>query len=77
MDFSTNTKKPLEMKSVKMDAILDGIIEDLKYYENADKVELIRAYNSDFEVKTDPKRLNIVLSNLVTNALKYHDFKKE
>lgn len=77
MDFSTNTKKPLEMKPVKMDIILDSITDDLKYYENADKVELIRAYNSDFEIKTDPKRLNIVLSNLVTNALKYHDFQKD
>ncbi|HET8859793.1 ATP-binding protein [Marivirga sp.] len=76
MDFSTNTKKPLVMQRVKMDTIIDSIIEDLKYYENADKVELIRAYNSDFEIKTDPKRLNIVLSNLVTNALKYHDFER-
>ncbi|WMN12439.1 HAMP domain-containing sensor histidine kinase [Marivirga salinae] len=77
MDFSTNTKKPLEMKPVKMDFILDSIVEDLKFYANADKVKLIRAYNSDFEIKTDPKRLNIVLSNLVTNALKYHDFEKD
>lgn len=77
MDFSTNTKKPLEMKLVKMDTVLDSIVEDLKFYANADKVELIRAYDSDFEIKTDPKRLNIVLSNLVTNALKYHDFEKD
>jgi len=77
MDFSTNTKKPLEMRPVGMDDILDSIVEDLKFYENAEKVELIRAYDSDFKIKTDPKRLNIVLSNLVTNALKYHDFKKD
>ncbi|WP_296620076.1 HAMP domain-containing sensor histidine kinase [Marivirga sp.] len=74
MDFSTNTKKPLELKLVRLDDILDSIIEDLKFYENAEKVKLIRAYDSNFEIRTDPKRLNIVLSNLVTNALKYHDF---
>ena len=74
MDFSTNTKKPLEMRLVQLDNILDSIIDDLKFYENAEKVELIRAYDSNFQIKTDPKRLNIVLSNLVTNALKYHDF---
>jgi len=77
MDFSTNTKKPLEMKEISMDTILDSIVEDLKFYENAEKVELIRAYDSDFIIKTDAKRLNIVLSNLVTNALKYHDFKQD
>lgn len=74
MDFSTNTKKPLEMRVVKMDDVIDSIIVDLKFYENAEKVELIRAYDSDFKLKTDPKRLNIILSNLVTNSLKYHDF---
>ncbi|SMG42872.1 Signal transduction histidine kinase [Marivirga sericea] len=77
MDFSTNTKKPLEMKFVRMDDILDSIVEDLKYYQNADRVELIRAYDSDFKIKTDPKRINIVVSNLVTNALKYHDFNQD
>jgi len=77
MDFSTNTKKPLEMRSVGMDNILDSITQDLKFYENAEKIELIRAYDSDFKIKTDPKRLHIVLSNLVTNALKYHDLRKE
>jgi signal transduction histidine kinase len=65
------------MKMVKMDDVIDSVIQDLKFYQNADKVELIRAYNSDFEVKTDPKRLNIVLSNLITNALKYHNFQQD
>jgi signal transduction histidine kinase len=77
MDFSTNTKKPLEMKFVRMDDILDSIVEDLKYYQNAEKVELIRAYDSDFKIRTDPKRINIIVSNLVTNALKYHNFKQD
>ncbi|WKV13515.1 sensor histidine kinase [Marivirga harenae] len=77
MDFSTNTKKPLEIREIRMDVVIDSIVEDLKFYENAEKVELIRAYDSEFKIKTDAKRLNIVLSNLVTNALKYHDFKKD
>lgn len=76
MEFSINAKKPLERTFFKVDTIIDSIVEDLKFYENAHKVELIRAYDSDFKIGTDPKRLNIVLRNLITNALKYHDFEK-
>ncbi len=74
MDFSTNSKKPIELKNIKLDDLLDSIVHDIKYYENSNKVKLIRHYNSDFEIKTDIKRLHIVLSNLLTNAVKYHNY---
>ncbi|MBK6265991.1 hypothetical protein JKA74_13190 [Marivirga sp. S37H4] len=74
MDFSTNSKKPIELTNIKLDELLDSIVHDLKYYENSDKVKLIRHYDSEFGIKTDIKRLHIVLSNLITNAVKYHNY---
>ncbi len=77
MDFSTNSKKPIELKEINLDMIIDGIVDDIKYYEKADKIRLIRLYDSDFTITTDAKRLHIVLSNLVTNAVKYHNYHQE
>jgi len=77
MDFSTNTKKPLEFKEIKLNDVLDSIVQDIKYYTNSDKVELYRSFEDDFIIETDSKRLNIVLSNLITNAVKYHNFNQE
>jgi len=77
MDFSTNTKKPLEFKKVKLNYVLDSIVQDIKYYTHSDKVELYRSFEDDFTIETDSKRLNIVLSNLITNAVKYHNFNQE
>ncbi|PTB97947.1 hypothetical protein C9994_00550 [Marivirga lumbricoides] len=77
MDFSTNSKKPIEYQSIKLDDLLDSIVHDIKYYDNSEKVKLIRMYDSDFEICTDVKRLHIILSNLVTNAVKYHNFHQD
>ena len=77
MDFSTNTNKPIEKKLIKLDHIVEGILQDLKFYENADEVIIDKAFDHSLEIETDPKRLNIVLSNLITNAVKYHNFQQE
>lgn len=77
MDFSTNAKKPIDYQVVKLDELLDSVVNDIKYYDNSDKVKLIRMYDSDFEICTDVKRVHIVLSNLVTNAVKYHNFNQD
>lgn len=74
MDFSTNSKKPLEFKEVKLNDILDSIVQDIKYYTNSEKVDLIRNFDDNFKIETDAKRLHIVLSNLITNAVKYHNY---
>jgi hypothetical protein len=64
MDFSTNTKKPLEIREIGMDSILDSIVEDLKFYENANKVELKRAYDSDFK-----SRIQVTNATLFSNKI--------
>lgn len=52
-------------------------MEDLRFYTNADIVEIQKNYASDFIIKSDIKRLHIILSNLITNAIKYHNYDQE
>ncbi|MDN4166397.1 ATP-binding protein [Cytophagales bacterium LB-30] len=76
MDYSINSKRPLEQLPIDMDAMIDEIMEDIKYYNRVERVKIIREYDADFSFISDPKRLKIVFSNLITNSVKYHNYKE-
>ncbi|MEM7549446.1 MAG: ATP-binding protein [Bacteroidota bacterium] len=76
MEYSINSKRHTIIERVKLDDIIESVAEDIKYYRNAEKVELIKDFDPDTVISTDKKRLEIILSNLVTNCIKYHDYHK-
>lgn len=76
MDYSVNAKGEIVLKEVKLDDIINDIISEIKYFERAEKVDLKKEYPADFTVKSDPSRLKIILSNLMTNSVKYHNYEQ-
>lgn len=76
MDYSVNAKGEIVLKEVKLDDIINDIISEIKYFERAEKVDLKKDYSADFSVKSDPSRLKIILSNLMTNSVKYHNYEQ-
>lgn len=77
MEYSSNNKKAIIQEEIDLNKLLDDIVGDLKYYDRADKISLIRDINSGLHFMSDPRRVKIVLSNLITNSIKYHDYEKE
>ena len=73
MEYSSNSKKDLIRTQIDLNEILESIVQDLKYYDKAERIELIRSINITTTFFSDPKRLKIVLSNLITNCIKYHN----
>lgn len=74
MEYSSNTKKEVQQQEIDLNEVLDSIVEDLKFYEKAERIEIIRNLEPGLQFWTDPKRLKIVLSNLITNSIKYHNY---
>ncbi len=74
MEYSTNVKKQIEKKTIHLDEVLEDILNELKFFDNADRVKVIKNYDREVCIATDPERLKIVLSNLVTNSIKYHNY---
>lgn len=77
MEYSINTKRKLEFQKVKFDNIIEEILSEIRYYDKADKIHFERKYNEDLYVFTDCSRLRIILSNLITNSIKYHNYQQE
>lgn len=77
MEYSTNSKVEIAYETAKFDDLIEGVSDDLRFYDNADQMRFIKSYDLDFEIFCDVKRVHILLSNLITNAIKYHNYDQE
>jgi signal transduction histidine kinase len=77
MEYSINSKRDLAKNEVLLDRVVDSIYQDLQYYENIDKINFIKNYDHDLLIMSDESRLKIILSNLITNCIKYHNYNQE
>ncbi|MEM1135198.1 MAG: HAMP domain-containing sensor histidine kinase, partial [Bacteroidota bacterium] len=58
---------------INYESFFQDIFQDLKYYENADKIEMILSVSQGDAFLSDTKRLKAIFSNLIANAMKYHN----
>ncbi|MEM9855877.1 MAG: ATP-binding protein [Bacteroidota bacterium] len=77
MEYSTNAKKDLELSEIVLKDLVEEVMEELRFYDNRDKVELIKDFDEAQIITSDEERLKIVMSNLIINAIKYHNYKQE
>ena len=76
-DFSRNARMELERGLIDWQQLVNETMENLKFMENADRVEKMVAINTQGEFYSDPVRIGIVLNNLISNAIKYQNLARE
>jgi signal transduction histidine kinase len=76
-DYSRNNRLEISRESVCLDAMANEIWESLKYSSDATDIEFINEIPAPLHVINDGKRLRVVISNLISNAIRYHDHRKE
>ncbi|MCB9230733.1 MAG: PAS domain-containing protein [Bacteroidia bacterium] len=76
-DFSRNARLEITREPVSIKNTIEEAIESLRYMDNADKVSIECELSPDLVINTDPVRLSIVVTNLISNAIKYQDLQKE
>ena len=75
--FSKTTKLVVKPEEVDLNLLLNEIRSDLKFSEIASKIRPVYEASPANIVKTDASQLKIILDNLISNAIKYHDLHKE
>ena len=71
---SRNRRMANDLKLVELSVVIEEILMDLNHYNGRDKVEI--EVDLPDNVVTDENRLKIVMSNLISNAIKYRDDSK-
>ncbi len=75
-DYSRNSRLEIAVEKVKLSELITDIVKALSYSERADTIHFHNMVPTTLMITTDKTRLKIVLSNLIGNAIKYSDLKK-
>jgi PAS domain S-box-containing protein len=71
--FSRNARTPLTPESIHFAPLLHEVVENLHYMKGARAIQTQLDVTQDLPFFSDPKRLTVVLNNLLANAFRYSD----
>lgn len=77
ISFSRNSRLDVENQIIDFEELIKEIFDGLKFYEGSEKVEKILNIQMNQDFYSDRTRLNIILSNLISNALRYHNYSRD
>jgi len=77
IDYAKNARQEAEYELILLNDEIEKIIYDLKYMEGANTVTILSTGLQNLQINEDLMRIRIVLSNLISNAIKYRDIGKE
>ena len=72
INYSRNARTELESRKVDFNVLIKDILTSLQFQEKSNRIRKDVQVQGEGEFYTDPKRLEIILFNLITNAIKYH-----
>lgn len=76
IEYSRNSRTERALELFSLEPMIYEIIENLKYLEGADRIKFDLLCDVA-EVYSDKSRLKVVLSNIIANAIKYHNLRRE
>jgi signal transduction histidine kinase len=76
IDYSRNARTEIVTETIVLKPLVEEVIESLKFDTLAYKIEFKINVNEGVVLVSDKIRLTVILSNLIGNAIKYHDFRK-
>lgn len=77
IDFSRNARLEIVQEEIAFEELIHDVMDELKYLDEPNRISRIITVTGQGSFFSDPRRLKIILSNLIANAFKYHLPKKE
>ncbi|MBI1769608.1 MAG: ATP-binding protein [Bacteroidetes bacterium] len=76
-DYSRNNRLEIIKENVNVAELISDIWESLQHSPEARCIEFINEIPGDLVVLNDARRMEVVLTNLIGNAIRYHDRHKD
>lgn len=76
-NYTKNARLAVQAREVNLKSLIDDILKEHHFVENSDRIIKIVQVEKDLVFYTDADRLRVVLNNLISNAIKFCDLKKE
>jgi PAS domain S-box-containing protein len=73
IDYSRNARLEVAKESIDLNELVQEIKESLRFTDEMGVVNMINNIPEKMIITSDKVRLKIILNNLLSNALKYHD----
>ncbi len=77
LDYSKNVRTEVDISEINLKELIKEIFEQLKYLKGHKELEKSIDINNDIPFYSNAYRLSSILSNLISNAIKYRDEAKE
>ncbi|HET7178611.1 MAG TPA: HAMP domain-containing sensor histidine kinase [Chryseosolibacter sp.] len=77
IDYSKNARTEIRQEHVDFNSLLAEVTDNLKYLEGAEAIRFETDVRVGSSIIADRNRLSVVLNNLMANAIKYHDPRKD
>ncbi len=77
INYSRNTRQEVVLEKINLHNLVNDIIEGLKFSVENDIIKIQNLIATDLQINTDSTRIRIVLNNIVSNAIRYHDKYKD
>jgi|GEM_PF-1650210 len=77
VDYLKNSRHELRLQAVDFRQSVPDLIDQYRYGETSQNIDFQYSIKQKGRFVTDPRRLEIVMSNLLSNAIRYSDKKKQ
>jgi len=77
LDFAKNKRIELNYELVEFRQLIESALEDHSFSENSESIRRIVEIHQPGNFVTDKTRLDMVIRNLISNALRYHNKEQE
>jgi signal transduction histidine kinase len=71
IDYSRNNRLESKPEAIDFDELTEEVAASLRFMPDADTIALIKDFSTEVPFYTDRQRLKVILTNLISNAVRY------